>query len=293
MQRRFGAGGQPGVKALTRARLLGVDRAYFRAECVGAASAILVANQAGIDIAGDWGGGMVASADGMRFVVPVKSLHARPNPKYFGLSKRWTGATWLNVISDRIMGLGEVVVPGTVRDSLYILDAIHNLDVPDCPEQVITDTASYSDIVFGLFAICGYQFSPRIADIGDTRLWRIPAQEGPQPSYGKFDELGRHTIKLAKVRERWDDMLRVAGSLVTGQGWRINGGRWVSSSTVSRGGTPCLTSCGGSIEALSNVRGRRWHRPARGNSEGGDGGRGAFGAAEGPQDAGRAVAAHG
>ena len=68
------------------------------------------------------------------------------------------------------MGLGGLVVPGTVRDSLYILDAIHSLDVPERPEQVITDTASYSDIVFGLFAICGYQFSPRIADIGDTRL---------------------------------------------------------------------------------------------------------------------------
>jgi TnpA family transposase len=206
-----------GVKALTRGRLLGVDRAYFRAECIGGASAILVASQAGIDIAGDWGGGMVASADGMRFVVPVRSLHARPNPKYFGLSKRRTGATWLNVISDRIMGLGGVVVPGTVRDSLYILDAIHNLDALDRPEQVITDTASYSDIVFGLFAICGYQFSPRIADIGDTRLWRMPAERGPRPGYGKVDDLARHTIKLSAVRARWDDMLRVAGSLVTGK----------------------------------------------------------------------------
>jgi TnpA family transposase len=115
------------------------------------------------------------------------------------------------------MGLGGVVVPGTVRDSLYILDAIHSLDVPDRPEQVITDTASYSDIVFGLFAICGYQFSPRIADIGDTRLWRIPTTTGPRPSYGRFDELGRHTIKLDVIRREWDAMLRVAGSLTTGK----------------------------------------------------------------------------
>jgi TnpA family transposase len=194
-----------------------VDRAYFRAECVGAASAVLVDRQAGIGIVDDWGGGHVASADGMRFVVPVRSLHARPNAKYFGSSKRRTGATWLNVISDRVMGLGGVVVPGTVRDSLYILDAIHNLDAPDRPEQVITDTASYSDIVFGLFAICGYQFSPRIADIGDTRLWWIPAATGLQPSYGAFDELGRHTVRLDVIRREWDAMLRVAASLTTGK----------------------------------------------------------------------------
>lgn len=42
-----------------------------------------------------WGGGLVASVDGMRFVVPVPSIYARPNPKYFG---RRAGATWLNLL---------------------------------------------------------------------------------------------------------------------------------------------------------------------------------------------------
>ncbi|MBQ0982917.1 Tn3 family transposase, partial [Micromonospora sp. M61] len=64
-------------------------------------------------------------------------------------------------------------MPGTLRDSLGILDAMFNLDGPVRPEIVITDTGSYSDLVFGLFAICGYQFSPRIADISDARLWRL------------------------------------------------------------------------------------------------------------------------
>jgi TnpA family transposase len=78
---------------------------------------------------------------------------------------------------------------------------------------VITDTASYSGIVFGLFAICGYQFSPRIADIGDSRMWRIDTTA----SYGPFDELARHKIRLDRIRAHWPDMLRVAGSLITGQ----------------------------------------------------------------------------
>jgi TnpA family transposase len=75
-------------------------------EGISAASAILVASQARIDITGDWGGGLVASADGMRFVVPVRSLYARPSPLYFGKGKRPRGATWLNVVSDKVMGLG-------------------------------------------------------------------------------------------------------------------------------------------------------------------------------------------
>jgi hypothetical protein len=38
--------------------------------------------------------------------------------------------------------------------------------------MVATDTASYSDIVFGLFRLLGYRFSPRMADLGGTGFWR-------------------------------------------------------------------------------------------------------------------------
>jgi TnpA family transposase len=45
----------------------------------------------------------------------------------------------------------------------------------------MTDTAAYADTVFGLFWLLGYQFSPRLADIGDARFWRIErtADYGP------------------------------------------------------------------------------------------------------------------
>lgn len=201
---------KPGVPALTLGRLQQVDHAYLRAETLRAGNAHLIEAQPHIPITASWGGGLVASADGMRFVVPSQNLHARANPKYFGLRKR--GATWLNVVNDQVMGLGGLVVPGTVRDSLYILDALHARDGGPKPEMVITDTASYSDIVFGLFAICGYQFSPRIADLGDTRLWRT----NTRASYGPLEQMSRHTVRLDKVRAHWADMLRVAGSLTTG-----------------------------------------------------------------------------
>jgi len=28
-------------------------------------------------------------------------------------------------------------------------------------------------LMFGLFWLLGFQFSPRLADLGDTRLWRL------------------------------------------------------------------------------------------------------------------------
>jgi hypothetical protein len=97
-------------------------RPYKRPETTSAANARFIAHQAQIPIVEHWGGGMVVSVDGLRFVVPVKSLWAGPNPRYFGLRHR--GATWLNVVNDQVMGIGGLIVPGTLRDSLFILDAI-------------------------------------------------------------------------------------------------------------------------------------------------------------------------
>ena len=37
----------------------------------------------------------------------------------------------------------------------------------------MTDTAGVSEVVFGLFWLLGYQFSPRLADLGEARFWRL------------------------------------------------------------------------------------------------------------------------
>jgi TnpA family transposase len=38
--------------------------------------------------------------------------------------------------------------------------------------MLVTDSASYSDVVFGLFMLLD-RFCPRLADLGDTRFYRI------------------------------------------------------------------------------------------------------------------------
>ena len=106
---------QHGNPALTRSRLSWVDQNYLRADTITAANARLVEAQSDIPLAQAWGGGDVASADGLRFVVPVRTLNAGPNPRYFGLGR---GVTYLNFLSDQFAGFHAIVIPGTLRDSL-------------------------------------------------------------------------------------------------------------------------------------------------------------------------------
>src|SRR3546814_19187620 len=82
---------------------------------------MLVAAQGRSALAQVWGGGEVASADGMRFVVPVRTVHAGPNPKYFGTGR---GVTWYNLISNQFSGLNAITVPVTLRDLQVLLAVV-------------------------------------------------------------------------------------------------------------------------------------------------------------------------
>jgi hypothetical protein len=70
------------VPALRRSRLSWVNQNFVRNKTITEATASLVAAQNNIPLVHTWGGGEVASADGLRFVVPVRTSHAGPNPKF-------------------------------------------------------------------------------------------------------------------------------------------------------------------------------------------------------------------
>ena len=104
------------------------------------------------------------------------------------------------------------MIPGTLRDSLFILEGLLEHQTGLNPREVMSDTAGYSDVVFGLFWLLGYQFSPRLADLGESRFWRID----PAADYGALNGLARHRVRTELIVRHWDDLLRVAGSLKMG-----------------------------------------------------------------------------
>jgi TnpA family transposase len=182
--------------ALRRDRIAWVKQNYLRDETITAGNASLVAAQNRIAQAHVWGGGEIASADGMRFVVPIRTVHAGPNPKYFGPLR---GVTWYNLLSDQFTGLNAIPVPGTSRDSLVLIAVVLEQQTELKPTRIMTDTGAYSDVMFGLLRHLGYRFSPRLAD------------------YGKLNVVSQHRLKLERIAPHWDDMLRLSGSLLQGR----------------------------------------------------------------------------
>ncbi len=195
--------------ALTRDRLGWVQQNYIRADTLTKANARLVDFHSKNPLVQAWGSGDIASADGLRFTTSVQTVNSGPNAKYF---KAGRGITYYNFTSNQFSGFNGIVIPGVLRDSIFILEGLLEQKTGLKPYEIMADTSGVSDLVFGLFWLLGYQFSPRLADIGSLRFWRIDKLA----DYGPFNNIARNRVNINRVERNWDDMLRTAGSLKMG-----------------------------------------------------------------------------
>lgn len=194
---------------LSRARLNWVGHNYLRSATHAAANARLVEFHTPLPLAQAWGGGELASADGMRFVIPVATINAAYNPRYFG---RGRGSTLYSWMADTHTVFAQKLIPGTQRDSLHVLDGLLANPTGIQPEMVSTDTAGASEIVFALSWALGYRWAPRLADLPNQRLWRID----PHAHYGPLDELARQRVNTRLIAQHWDEICRLTASLRAG-----------------------------------------------------------------------------
>jgi TnpA family transposase len=190
-------------------RLIWYANWYVREETLRAATTEIVNFQYHQPLSQHWGGGTLSSSDGQRFPVSVQTRMATALPRYFGYGRGLTFYTWT---SDQFSQYGTKVIPATVRDATYVLDEILDNETELPIVEHTTDTAGYTELVFALFDLLGLQFAPRIRDLGEQRLYRMDRAI----HYRHLDPLLRRAINQGRILDRWDDLLRVTGSLKLG-----------------------------------------------------------------------------
>jgi TnpA family transposase len=151
----------------------------------------------------------MSSSDGQRFPVAVKTRNATSNPKYFGYGKGLTFYSWT---SDQFSQYGSKVIPATVRDATYVLDAILDNETELEILEHTTDTAGYTELVFALFDLLGMRFSPRRRNLGDQHIYRADKIK----RYKRLEPVFSGTIREQRILPLWDDILRVAASIKLG-----------------------------------------------------------------------------
>lgn len=173
------------------------------------AQATLVNFHHKLALASYWGDGSTSSSDGMRVQVGVSALHADANPHY-GSGK---GTTIYRFVSDQFSSFYTKVINTNARDAVHVIDGLLHHESELSIEEHYTDTAGYTDQVFGLSHLLGFRFAPRLRDLSDSRLYSFD-KAGEFP---KIENLLRGRINTKIIQENYDDVLRLAHSIREGK----------------------------------------------------------------------------
>ncbi len=149
-----------------------------------------------------------SSSDGMHVQVGVSSLHADANPHY-GTGK---GTTIYRFVSDQFSSFYTKVINTNARDAVHVIDGLLHHETDLHIEEHYTDTAGYTDQVFGLTNLLGFRFAPRLRDLADSKLYSF---EKPD-QYPEMEKLLRGRINTKIIQENYDDVLRLAHSIRKG-----------------------------------------------------------------------------
>lgn len=184
------------------------SRWCFYEEALKKAQANLVNFQHKLDLSSVWGEGNTSSSDGMRIQVGVSSLNAYSNPHY-GFKK---GVTIYRHTNNQFSSFYTKVINTNARDAVHVIDGLlyHETDLNI--EEHYTDTAGYTDQVFGLSHLLGFRFAPRLRDLSGARLYLIDKFSCNNNIFPLFK--GKINLKL--IKENYDDLLRLTYSIKEG-----------------------------------------------------------------------------
>ena len=195
------------VDSLTADALQDTSRWFLRPATLKAANAVLVHHHHGLKLSGVWGDGRRSSSDGQRFVVERDGLLGSVYPRYFGYYDR--ALQLYTHTSDQHSVYATQAISCTPREAGYVLGGILDNDTALAIREHTSDTHGFTEHLFGLCALLGIAFLPRLKDLPDQVLSRIDRHA----DYGALQPLLRGRINVALILEQWDQLVRLAASL--------------------------------------------------------------------------------
>lgn len=194
----------------TYAQLSWLQAWHIRDENYSRALAELVNAQSRHPFALHWGDGTTSSSDGQRFGAGGHAQSTGHVNLKYGTDP---GRTFYTHVGDQYTPFSTKVINVGVRDSTYVLDGLlyHESDLRI--EEHYTDTAGFTDHVFGLMHLLGFRFAPRIRDLADTKLF-IPKGDSGYEALKPM--ISAERLNLGAIRTHWEDILRLATSIQQG-----------------------------------------------------------------------------
>ena len=186
-----------------------LSRWHVEGEAMSRALAKVIEAQSALPMARFWGAGQTASSDGQFFPT---TRHGEAmnliNAKY----GQEPGLKAYTHVSDQFGPFATQTIPATVNEAPYILDGLLMTDAGQKIREQYADTGGFTDHVFAVTALLGFQFIPRIRDLPSKRLYLFDPAACPKELKGLIG--GK--IKEQLITANWPDILRSAATMATG-----------------------------------------------------------------------------
>lgn len=195
------------VDTVTAEQLQDTSRWFLREATLKAANTMLVDHHHSLPLSRVWGDGRRSSSDGQRFAVERDGPLGAFYPRYFGHYER--ALTLYTHTADQNSVYATQAISCAPREAGWVLNGILENDSALDIREHTTDTGGFTEKLWGLCALLGIDFMPRLKDLPDQVLHRV----GRGADYGALDPLLRSAIDLDVVVEHWDPLVRIAASL--------------------------------------------------------------------------------
>jgi len=147
------------------------------------------------------------SSDGQKREVEDDSLNANHSFKYFGQNK---GVSVITFIDIRNLMWYSTVISSAEREAAYVIDGLmHNNVVKSDIHS--TDTHGYSEVIFAVTHLLGFEFAPRIKKLSKQKLYAFKPRKYYEEQ--EFILLSTRRIRESIIEHHWDDILRFIATI--------------------------------------------------------------------------------
>ena len=186
-----------------------LSRWHIESDALNRALATVIEAQARLPMARFWGLGLTASSDGQFFATTRQGEAMNlVNAKY----GNEPGLKAYTHLSDQFAPFATQTIPATVHEAPYILDGLLMNDAGRRVREQYADTGGFTDHVFAVTALLGYQFIPRIRDLPSKRLHVFDPGAVPNELRGLIGSKVRNGL----IASNWPDLLRSAATMAAG-----------------------------------------------------------------------------
>ena len=182
---------------------------YIEGDALTRALAMVIEAQSALPMARFWGAGTTASSDGQFFAAARQGEAMNLINAKYGTEP---GLKAYTHVSDQFGPFATQTIPATVNEAPYILDGLLMNDSGRKIKEQYVDTGGFTDHVFAVTALLGFQFIPRIRDLPSKRLYVFDPASTPK----ELKSLIGGKIREGIIIANWPDILRSAATMVAG-----------------------------------------------------------------------------